>query len=61
MDAIKKEISASTERLAWTQYEDIDNGSGLLAFKHKQSSQHLPNGMPTAISRNYYVKTKGCK
>lgn len=42
-------LSASTDRLAWTQTLDQGLGSGLDAFKHKQ----VPG---VGIRENFYVK-----
>lgn len=48
------EIKESTERIAWTQYEEQGRGSGLRAYRHKQ-----PEESRHKLLRNYYVKTKG--
>ncbi len=55
MTAGKIAIRESTDRCAWTQYEEQGRGSGFNAYKHKQ-----PDGMRHKdLQRDYYVKTNG--
>ena len=48
METKPKSLSASTERLAWSQTTEQGMGTGFDAFKHKRTSKG-------DILKNYYV------
>ena len=49
----------SSDRAAWTQYEDNGMGSGLNAYKHKQPSHKGRGEKERTLQRDYYVRSKG--
>jgi hypothetical protein len=49
----------STDRAAWTQYEEDGMGSGFHAFKHKQPNCKSNKAVDRVLRKDYYVKTNG--
>ena len=51
----------STDRAAWTQYEEKGMGSGLNAYKHKQPCSKSNKAVDKELQRDYYIKRNGQK